>query len=56
MLGKKLYVIFLKHRTNESETRYKIYKNKLLTVLQKGEKQYYNDQLNLVKNNTRKTC
>ena len=49
----KLYIIFLRNRTKESETRYKIYKNKLV---RKAEKQYYNDQLNIVKNDTRKTC
>ena len=38
----KLYEIFM---LIKSENMYKLYKNKLATVLRLAEKQYYNDQL-----------
>ena len=48
MLVKKknlLYKNFLKHRTVQSEVKYKKYKNKLVKILKTAEKLYYNDLL-----------
>ena len=40
-----LYKQYLKHRTIESETKYKRYKNKLTRMTRASKKDYYNNQL-----------
>ena len=39
----------------ESENKYKLYKNRLTSILRKCEQQYYQYKLNECKNNMRKT-
>ena len=51
----KIYEIFILKRNLKSENRYKLYKNKLVTVLKLAEKQYYNDQLKSKKNDIKGT-
>ena len=57
MLEKKnlLYKNFLKHRTVQSEVKYKKYKNKLVKILKTTEKLYYNDLLQENINCSKKT-
>lgn len=51
----KLYKTYLTTRTDLALYKYKIYKNKLTTILRKCEKQYYADKLELYKSNLRET-
>lgn len=48
-----LYREFIKLRTTESEHKYKKYKKKLISILRKSKKEYYNSWLVNNKNNTR---
>ena len=50
-----LYHIFLKKKDKDSEKRYKIYKNKLKSILRKCEKQYYKEQLYSCQTNMKQT-
>ena len=50
-----LYKNFLKYRTVESCERYKLYKNKLTTILRASEKKYYTTLLEENKRNTKAT-
>ena len=50
-----LYKNFLKHRTVQSEVKYKKYKNKLVKILKTAEKLYYNDLLQENINCSKKT-
>ena len=52
---KILYRQFLKKRTDECESKYKRYKNKLTSILRYCEKQYYTDILYLNKGNIKET-
>jgi len=53
LLKKKnnLYEEYLKYRSKDAETKYKVYKNKLITILRFSEKQYYGNKLFEYKNN-----
>ena len=46
-----LYREFIKHRTNETETKYKKYKNKLTNIIRKCRKEHYSKLLENNKNN-----
>ena len=48
-----LYRNFIKNRTDECETRYKTYKNKLTKILKRCEREHYSNKLNEHKNNTK---
>ena len=50
-----LYRQFLKKRTDECESKYKKYKNKLTAILRYCEKQYYTDILDYNKGNIKET-
>ena len=50
-----LYKAFLNSNKPESESKYKIYKNKLTTILRKAEKDYYSNKLLEVKGNMKNT-
>ena len=50
-----LYREFLKKRTDECESKYKRYKNKLTSILRYCEKQYYTEILDLNKGNVKET-
>ena len=49
-----LYRISLKHPTSYDISKYKDYKNKLLSILKKEEKNYYRSEIHSNKNNLRK--
>ena len=51
----KLYIVNKKHPTAQNEITYKIYKNKLNTVLKAAESEYYSKQLEINKHNMKKT-
>lgn len=48
-----LYKDFLKKRTKESEDRYKMYKNKLINIMRKCERNYYVNAVKLYKDNVK---
>ena len=50
-----LYRQFLKKRTEECETKYKRYKNKLTAIMRYCEKEYYTDMLVVNKGNIKET-
>ena len=50
-----LYLKFLKKRTEECETKYKRYKNKLTAIMRYCEKEYYTDMLVVHKGNIKET-
>ena len=50
-----LYRKFLQCRTKSAEERYKVYKNKLTTILRNSEKMYYSTLLDKEKNNIKGT-
>ena len=50
-----LYKEFLKNRNKETEAKYKKYKNKLINILQKVEKDCYHRLLTDSKDNVRQT-
>ena len=50
-----LYKEFLKNRNKETEAKYKKYKNKLINILRKVEKDYYHRLLTDSKDNIRQT-
>ena len=50
----KLYLIYLKHQTLYNISKYKQYKNKLVSLLKIEEKQFYQSQIVQNKNNLRK--
>ena len=50
-----LYKLYLKQRTIETETRYKIYKNKLTNIIRNSKKDYYHKLLEQHKNNIQGT-
>ena len=50
-----LYKQLLKYRSEEACIKYKLYKNKLTTILRRAEKTYYCDKLHKFKNNTKQT-
>ena len=52
---KLLYKEFLKHHNKEMEAKYKKYKNKLISILRKVEKDYYHRLLTDSKENIRQT-
>ena len=45
----------MKFRTEESNIKYKLYKNKLTMIMRKAEKSYYCSQLDIYKNDIKKT-
>lgn len=49
-----LYRIFTKLKTEESERRYKLYKNKLTAIIRTSKKLYYKRVFETNKNNTKK--
>lgn len=50
-----LYRDFIKHRTSEKEIKYKRYKNKLIDIIRKCKKEYYNNLLENNKNDSKGT-
>lgn len=50
-----LYRSFLKLRTKDAESRYKKYKNKLVSIIRKQKQEYYTKLLQENKNNTKNT-
>ena len=50
-----LYRDFIKHRTKTAETKYKVYKNKLVLIMRKARKDYYNKLLKENNNNVKGT-
>ena len=46
-----LYKKYLKHRTIDTETKYKRYKNKVISMIRSSKKDYYNNLLENHKNN-----
>ena len=51
----KLYRDFIKARTQEAETKYKVYKNKLTTIMRQAKKDYYSALLERNKSNIKET-
>jgi len=51
----QLYNTFLSQRTDQTLKRYKVYKNKLTSILRGAEKTYYNDLLNDEQTDIKKT-
>ena len=51
----KLYRDFIKYRTIDKETKYKAYKNKLMVIIRRCKKDYYNKLLEKNKNNIKGT-
>lgn len=49
-----LYVKFIKLRTKDSELKYKMYKNKLTTIIRNNKKLYYKKKVEENKNNPKK--
>ena len=47
--------VFFKCRSKEAETKYKVYKNKLITIIRFSEKQYYDNKLVEYKSNLKST-
>ena len=52
---KILYKQFLQLRTSESEHKYKLYKNKLTTIIRQQKKTFYSEKLEASKSNIQKT-
>ena len=50
-----LYKHFLRNRTTEAENRYKVYKNKLGSILKSSKKKYFHNLLEKQKNNMKET-
>ena len=50
-----LYKLYMKNRTKEAETRYKTYKNKLVSIIRVKKKDYYHQQLEQHKSNIQGT-
>lgn len=50
-----LYRRFLKHRTKEAENKYKIYKNKLISIMRSNKKEHYHKLLEQYRSNTQGT-
>lgn len=50
-----LYLTFIKNRTSENERDYKMYKNKLTSLLRTQKKLYYNKVFENSKNNIKQT-
>ena len=50
-----MYKAYLKNKSITLENKYKLYKNKLITILRQAEKKYYSDKLNKVQGNMHKT-
>lgn len=50
-----LYRRFLKHRTIEAENKYKIYKNKLISIMRSNKKEHYHKLLEQYRSNTQGT-
>lgn len=50
-----LYRDFIKHRSSEKEIKYKRYKNKLIDIIRKCKKEYYNNLLENNKNDSKGT-
>ena len=50
-----LYKIYLAKKDNDSEIKYKSYKNKLTKILRQAETQYYSEELNSVKGDIKNT-
>ena len=50
-----LYRIFINKRTIETESRYKTYKNKLTNIIRTSKRDYYHNQLEQHKGNTKAT-
>ena len=51
----KLYRDFIKYRTSDKEAKYKLYKNKLMCIIRKSKKEYFNKLLEINKNNIKGT-
>ena len=51
----KLYLNFIKNRTEQNEKKYKTYKNKLTAILRYSERDYYNELLDKHKTNIKQT-
>lgn len=52
---KMLYKQFLQLRTKESGHKYKLYKNKLTTIIRLQKKKFYSEKIEASKNNIQKT-
>ena len=52
--SKKLYEKFLKKRTKQSETEYKVYKNMFESIKHKSKKSYYSQKIIEYKDNAKK--
>ena len=50
----KLYKKYLKRRTNETETVYKLYKNLFESIKRRSEQNYYSEKLLRFKNDPKK--
>ena len=50
----KLYKKYLKSRTNETETAYKLYKNLFESIKRRSEQNYYSEKLLRFKNDPKK--
>ena len=50
----KLYKKYLKRRTNETETAYKLYKNLFESIKRRSEQNYYSEKLLRFKNDPKK--
>ena len=50
----KLYKKYLKRRTNETETAYKLYKNLFESIRRRSEQNYYSEKLLRFKNDPKK--
>ena len=50
----KLYKKYLKSRTNETETAYKLYKNLFESIRRRSEQNYYSEKLLRFKNDPKK--
>ena len=52
---KYLYREFIKYRTKDKGIKYKKYKNKLVDIIRKCKKEYYNKELTKNRNNIKET-
>ena len=50
-----LYKLYMKNRTKEAESRYKTYKNKLMSIIRHKKKDYYHNELEQHRCNTQAT-
>ena len=50
----KLYKKYLKRRTNETETAYKLYRNLFESIKRRSEQNYYSEKLLRFKNDPKK--